>query len=261
MRLSRKLTRILIWIGYRFLKEEVAVVAQQMVGIDNGTTMELSGEEFVVQKIISKNIKDKAILDIGCNTGGYSVMLSKYFATEQIIAFDPNPNCIPGFKSNTDVRFINVAIAENVGLMPFYVDKANNTSPHASLIKPKHNRTELKTVEVKVERLDSLISSESISLPGFVKVDAEGNDLSAIKSLGEYLNKIDFIQFEFNAMHVDSRVFLRDYYQFLSEFKLYRLAEKKLIDISEYSPNYEIFRFQNVLAINKELNLNIQPFL
>ncbi len=263
MRLTKRITRLMVRFGYRVLNEKVVAVAQQLVGIDMGTLNGGSGEEFVVKSIISPNLSNKTALDIGANTGLYSSMMANYINIDSIISFEPNPNCIAKFKELNKNRIYNVALGDRTSEMPFYVNQEKPTSHHASLVKPSTlNQTEsLNTILVDVKRLDELIENNDFQLPGFIKIDAEGYDLTVIKGLGKYLNEIDFIQFEFNAMHIDSRTFLRDYYLLLSQFDLYRLGPNKLIDVKEYSPSYEIFRFQNFLAINKNLDINTAPFL
>ena len=63
-------------------------------------------------------------------------------------------------------------------------------------------------------------------------------------------NKIKCIQFEFNEMNVCARVFLKDYYELLPQYQFYRLVEKGLKSLGNYSPKNEIFRYQNILAVN-----------
>jgi hypothetical protein len=64
------------------------------------------------------------------------------------------------------------------------------------------------------------------------------------------LDRIDFIQFEFNEMNIISRVFLKDFYQILSNYNLYRLDSNRLIPLFNYDSTNEIFKFQNFLAIH-----------
>ncbi len=62
--------------------------------------------------------------------------------------------------------------------------------------------------------------------------------------------RIHFIQFEFNEMNIISRVFLKDFYDLLQGFSLYRLDSNRLIPLAGYSSTNEIFKFQNLLAVN-----------
>jgi len=66
-------------------------------------------------------------------------------------------------------------------------------------------------------------------------------------------NNIDIIQFEFNEMNIISRVFLKDYYELLPQYNFYRISSKYLIPMPIYKTENEIFKFQNILAINKSI--------
>ena len=72
----------------------------------------------------------------------------------------------------------------------------------------------------------------------------------AIKLISE--NRVGIIQFEFNEMNIVSRVFLRDFYKILDKYNIYRLDSNKLIPLLEYNSTNEIFKFQNLLAVNNK---------
>jgi len=61
--------------------------------------------------------------------------------------------------------------------------------------------------------------------------------------------RIGLIQFEFNELNVLSRVFLKDFYDLLPGYSLYRMDTDRLHPLGDYSPINEIFRYQNILAI------------
>jgi hypothetical protein len=69
--------------------------------------------------------------------------------------------------------------------------------------------------------------------------------------------RIDIIQFEFNEMHVIARVFFKDFYELLSQqYFLYRLNTDSLIPLKGYDTFYEVFKFQNIVAVNRKLCLS-----
>jgi hypothetical protein len=63
-------------------------------------------------------------------------------------------------------------------------------------------------------------------------------------------NLIDVIQFEFNLNNVYSRVFLRDFYLLLKNYRFFRLTQTGLIALGEYHTRHEIFLFQNLIAVS-----------
>ncbi|MCK5600552.1 FkbM family methyltransferase, partial [Candidatus Pacearchaeota archaeon] len=88
----------------------------------------------------------------------------------------------------------------------------------------------------------------------FLKVDAEGHDLSVLKGAESYLqaNKIDIIQFEFARMDCLNHILIKDFFDLLSGYAIYRLAGNgDLLPLNEYEPlTCELFGHQNLIAIN-----------
>jgi hypothetical protein len=88
-----------------------------------------------------------------------------------------------------------------------------------------------------------------------LKIDTEGNELDVLRGAINSINqkKIKAIHFEFNEMNVISRVFFRDIYLMLKDYKLYRLLPYGMTEINVYSPLFcEIFAYQNIVAILKK---------
>ena len=69
------------------------------------------------------------------------------------------------------------------------------------------------------------------------------------------LKKVKLIQFEFGGSNIDSKTYLRDFWEFLSKknFCLYRITPKGNILLNEYHEKEEIFLFSNFIAINNSL--------
>jgi hypothetical protein len=91
-----------------------------------------------------------------------------------------------------------------------------------------------------------------------LKIDTEGSELEVLKGAEKMLcnKKIDIIQFEFNSLNVISRVFLKDFYDILKDFSLYRINTNCLIPLPKYDTENEIFKYQNFLAVRRDLNIN-----
>lgn len=73
--------------------------------------------------------------------------------------------------------------------------------------------------------------------------------------------KIDLIQFEFTQINMLFRVFLKDFYDLLNNYKIYRLDTKKLIPLFDYQVRNEIFLYQNFLAVNNNIHQKFESLL
>ena len=86
----------------------------------------------------------------------------------------------------------------------------------------------------------------------FIKIDTEGSELKVLRGATHMLQtgRIKYIQFEFNHMNIISRSFLRDFYELLSAYDIYRVLRDGLVPVP-YQETMEIFAYQNFLAIKK----------
>jgi hypothetical protein len=67
---------------------------------------------------------------------------------------------------------------------------------------------------------------------------------------------IDFIQFEFGGIDVDSRTFLHDFFALLQpNFDIYRIVVDGIVRVEHYHEKYEIFLYANYLAVSR----NVKP--
>jgi hypothetical protein len=101
--------------------------------------------------------------------------------------------------------------------------------------------------------LDDVAANEGVEYIDFLKIDTEGHELAVLSGGSRLLRekRIGHIQFEFNALHVFSRAFFRDFRNILSDYELYRLLPKGLLPLDTSITSTEIFGFQNILAVPK----------
>jgi hypothetical protein len=152
----------------------------------------------------------------------------------------------------------NVGLSAEHGRLTLYDYAANTGSSHSSLyaeaIQDIHAGGKAAGTVVSVVTLDEFCKQHSVEVIDLLKIDTEGHDLKVLQGASRLLaeGRITLIQFEFNEMNVYSRVFLRDFYEMLHGFSLFRLAQNGLISLGNYNAQYEIFKFQNILAIRNQ---------
>jgi len=239
-------------------------IALNHYGIFKGTDMKNSGEEFAILRIFKPYLDEHdVILDIGANTGDYAKYLVKHIHANRIISIEPNPLTFDLLVKNVNHECYNYAISEKEGQQPFYVSHENPISALASF--SSHTIPENETPkEILVEgiSLKNLINQLKIDSLGLLKVDTEGYDYQVLKSGASHLKDIKFIQFEFNEFHVFTRTFIRDFHELLSpSHDMFRLDTDRLHDLTHYDPRMEIFRFQNIIAIRKDLKHLISEYI
>lgn len=218
-----------------------------------------SGEIFVL-KYINKIRKEEAIiLDIGANTGDYTLaVLNEFKNNVRVFSFEPSQVAFNQLKEtikDKNVNLINCAIGNNEGKGNLYTDCLGGWG--ASLYKRSRFHENLNvniTEEIQIRRLDNVLKEFNIKHVTLLKIDAEGAEYEILKSIKPLFDKIDFIQFEINNSAIDAHIFFKDFYYLLSDnYRIYRILRKGLYEINKYSEVYEIFYTANYLAVNKSV--------
>lgn len=233
-------------------------------GILNYENMEVSGEQFLLQMISEKLQKkngETIFFDVGANIGKYTLALQKYKGNAKIYSFEPNPYSFQKLTENTkhiknqNIELCECGLSSDTGILEIITDGDNLSSSHASVHSEVYDKLRKPEIQKRIRALfyslDDFCMKHNIHHIDLLKIDTEGHELSVLNGAKKMLesNKIDMIQFEFGDCNVYSRVFLKDFYDILPDFRFYRLSSSGLIDLGEYSPSNEIFIFQNIVAI------------
>jgi FkbM family methyltransferase len=249
---------------YKSSDADIFGIGLQKYGIGKARNFEISGEKYIIEKILLPNLsEDDLIMDIGANTGEYSNELLKYFPKREILSIEPNPVAYDILKKITGIKAYNLACGKKDGERTLYVSSERQTDSHASLSRNTYyNVDNLVSYKIKCVRVDNFLADQKRENKiGFIKVDAEGHDFEVLEGMGALLSDIKFIQFEFNEKHVYTRTFIMDFYNLLSATHyLFRIDNGFLHDLNEYHPYLEIFRYQNLLAISKRIELDYTKY-
>jgi FkbM family methyltransferase len=228
------------------------------LGLLNYKNDVVSGERRFLREFLSPRQKP-TVVDVGANEGSYATDILAANRNAQVFAFEPHPATYRRLMSNsaaiTGITAINAACGSAPGQMVLYDYAGSSGSAHASLhagvIEGIHGGESGQHV-VDVIDLDTFAIEHDISLIHLLKIDTEGHELEVLKGAVNLLreSRIQAIQFEFNEMNIVSRVFLRDFYDLLPNYKFYRMVRDGLVPLDPYSAlSCELFAFQNIVAL------------
>lgn len=236
-------------------------IALSGMGITNSQGFKVSGEYYVINKVLKK-FSIQTIFDVGAHRGNYSKVLLKYFPNSLIYCFEPNPETFNELNtkiSGNNVKKFNYGFSNYSGNTTLFDIEDRNGTAYASVYKDVFEHIyecPTKSIAIKIISLDDFIAKYNIDSIDFLKIDTEGDDFNVLQGAKDAIsnNKIKIIQFEFNKMFVYPRHFIRDFKNLLSNYNLYRILTHGLIQLDFNQPvDYEIFAFQNILAIQKNL--------
>jgi len=245
----------------------------QEQGILKYQSSKLSGETYLINSILPKYLNKNAIIfDVGANVGKYTDQLRKQFPNSIIYAFEPSSYSFTILQENTKndpkIKSYQKGLSSLSSTKNLYdYGNMSGTSSQATLYPEifeefkQHkfsNEVYTKKETIEMTSIDDFCLSSNIDCINFIKIDTEGHEIEVLKGSQKMIQnkKIKIIQFEFNEMNVISRVFLKDFYDLLSSYYFFRLDSNRLIPIFTYNTNNEIFKFQNILAIQKDIYEN-----
>jgi len=146
--------------------------------------------------------KDPSIIDLGSEVGLSVTYFKSVYPGARIMAFEPDPASYKLLKkniTNNDMKRVtahNIALANKVGSMPFYID----SSVDGSLTMSLYAKRQQKKIVVKVNRLSHYIK-QRIDL---LKMDIEGAEFDVLSDLShsKKLSLIKTIIVEYHH-HID----------------------------------------------------------
>ena len=175
-------------------------------------TMYLSKKKFLKKTKYTK--EEMIVFDVGANNADQTRPFLEKGA--DVWAFEPNPIMIHDMKvrlgSNPRFHLTECAVSDKEETRPFYLSGPNNLQnpldhhigfPNygsSSLLNFEQNLDKtwpgrldfvpFGKIDVKVIRLDRFMRENNIPHIDYLHIDTQGNDLSVMRGLGEYLPKV-----------------------------------------------------------------------
>ena len=222
-----------------------------------------SGEAAVLRRIASELPPNSlpVVFDVGANVGDYAFeVLNSLGPAAQLFCFEP-ARCTfdrlsARFDSNPRVRLHNIGFSSSAGEAALYSDVecsgiASMYDRDLSSARKQYTGSET----IRLETIDGFCEAQRIHRIHLLKLDVEGHELCALAGAATMLRekRIRWIQFEFGGCNVDSRTYLKDFFDLLNrEYRLSRILRSGLAPIQSYRDMPEIFITTNYLAALRE---------
>jgi len=132
-------------------------------------------------RAIASRTRTPVMIDVGANDGSFAAYLSRTFACERVIAFEPLPSRRDQLAAR-GYEVHSVALSDHNGEALFNVsgaDSASSLLPLTELCKSEYPQVAtVDQIRVPVRRLDDILSPIESAL---VKIDAQGAELEILR--------------------------------------------------------------------------------
>lgn len=232
------------------------------LGIGNWENPIVSGESHFLAKF-TKAVGKPVVLDIGANVGNYSNLVKTLAPDAVIFAFEPHPMTFRSLCESAEkfrFRAFNLACGDVVGkgMLFDHKNRGEETgTEHASLVKDVIETVhsgESEFWDVQITTIDEFVRQNGLGRIDLMKIDVEGSEIKVLNGARKSLERsaVDFIHFEFTQSSILSRVFMKDFVELLADYDFYRMLPDGLAPMGVYYPPiFEIFSYQNILAVRK----------
>ena len=227
-----------------------------LAGMNFGPALpERTGELRLLDGIAAED-HQPVVFDVGANVGDYSTaVIRRLGGRVRLFAFEPAASTCEQLERRVGAAASvhTIALGDENGSAVLYSDRA--ASPIASLYQRDLGRSRAtldQKENVVVRRLDDFCSQHDVAFIDLLKLDVEGHELKVLQGARRLLDDgaIRIIQFEFGGANVDSRTFLRDFFELLSpRYAISRIVQDGLVSVDPYSEEHEIFVTVNYAAI------------
>ena len=229
---------------------------------ENNDNIHTNGELRLMRAVLPQCT---TVFDVGANIGDWSVLAMEINPQLQIHCFEPSAATFQRLQA----RMRGGAICNNFGLSSLpgemtlwvFADGAGINSLYKRHgLEDNWGLAEQQRKEtVRLETLDVYCQRVGVQILDLMKVDVEGHELDVFKGAKGMLEKgaVKRIQFEFGGCNIDSRVLLKDLFDFfaLYHYALYKIYPHELRYVPRYDQRLENFQYQNWIAVANGVSL------
>ena len=227
---------------------------------ENNDNIYTNGELRLMQTILPQCA---TVFDVGANVGDWTAMALEINPRLQVHCFEPSATTFQRLRAGGGGICNNFGLSSATGEMTLWVfangDGKNSLYKRRGL-EDGWGLAEQKQAEtVQLDTLDAYCQRLGVQVIDLMKVDVEGHELEVFRGAQGMLaqGKIKRIQFEYGGCNIDSRVLLKDLFDFFApnSYSFYKMFPRELRHVPRYDQRLENFQYQNWLVMAKDVSL------
>jgi FkbM family methyltransferase len=244
------------------LNRALFCMAARGMGVLNSESDVVSGEAHFLKRL-ARNWSKPVVLDIGANVGHFSARIKSFSPDAQLFAFEPHPRTFLTLKRAAEehgFEAIQAACGDATGRLKLFdygdTPGSQHATLHSEVMTVVHKAGEVASWDVDSTTVDDFVKSRGLERIDLLKIDTEGHELSVLHGARQVLEQklVSVIQFEFTEIDAAKRIFLRDFIELLSAFRLYRMLPDGIVALEiDHTLLTELFAYQNIAAIRLDL--------
>lgn len=135
-------------------------------------------------------------LDVGANTGFYSLLTCAASPRCAVHAFEPLPQAVMRLRMNVEashfgsrVRIVQMAVADSVSELPLFIPRHSFGSvvEMSASLSASFRSEHVGSVVVKTVTLDSFVAEQGLQGRFLIKIDVEGQELNVLRGASKLL--------------------------------------------------------------------------
>ena len=163
-----------------------------------------------LRRLSSIGFLPDVIYDVGAHTGTWTQLARSVFPKSEYVLFEANPHLESALKATGELYFITALSDVDGASRTFHLPPNPDVSTTAGSFYRERPPTEqgqrqkdLRDLEIKTSRLDTLQSTTRIPQPALIKLDVEGAELEVLRGAGHLLNDCSAIIAELSFIRND----------------------------------------------------------
>ena len=234
---------------------------------ENDSDFTANGELWLMKQLLPSA---KTVFDVGAHIGGWASHALRINHDIKIHCFEP---CTQSFLYLTSKHTEKNITCNNFGLgsrdsletLHLYgeLSEGNSLFVRKGLENIVTEELQNKTEQVPIRTLDDYCKENDIRKIDFLKIDVEGNEFAVIEGGNDSFKReaVRVAQFEYGGTYVDSRILLKDFYDFFTgmNYSFFLLYPNSVRPVLRYDQRLENFQYKNFLIVNND-EISKKPF-